>query len=325
MASIFGKKKDSSRQKSASITKTEYQKNIEAQRQQYLNELEEQKVRDSEESKDKTERIRVVSSLLVPSDGKIHVAYTVAVYGKGEPQTMLKTYSQLEEFHKKVDETFPLNKKSLPKFPPRKRRVSTDFVEKRKKELDNYMDAVGKITGIFGSPMFQEFCSKITPTGAPITRKPLTEEELQRRRDSVFFEEQKKSSEKDEGIAMSTLNGDGVKRELDKQITMLQEMEIQIQKKEEQIKLEEKHDSLQAQRIEETERILLESNQQGSENQIRVEEPRNNLPMDEQKRRREEEEMRKEEEAERMWIETENRRKEQEEAHKKKKEQRKNC
>jgi len=192
MSLIFGKKKDQ-RQKSISITKSEYQKNIDAQRQQYLNELEEQKVRDSEDGKDDTKRIRIVSSVLVPTDGKLNVAYTVAVYGKGEPRTMLKTYSQLEEFRKKVEQGFPSHKKTLPKFPPQKRSTKSDFLEKKKKRFRHlYIDAVGKIAEIFNSPIFENFCNDTTPTKAPITKKILTEEQVMRRRDSILFDEQKK-------------------------------------------------------------------------------------------------------------------------------------
>lgn len=79
------------------------------------------------------------------------VWYTIHVLAKGddpEPIIFKSRYSELRDIHEKCLET--QYKNELPDFPHKKVFGSTkeDFIQKRKKELENYYNALSKTLDI---------------------------------------------------------------------------------------------------------------------------------------------------------------------------------
>jgi len=160
--------------------------------------------------------LKVVSFLKLTTQGKTGIAYTVAFYEQGntEPRTVLKTYSQLLAFHKRVNQAYAsFQKKSIPKFPSKKRIGST--METTRKQLDSYFQEISKIPTLFESNIIRDFVSDVTPTRHPINKKSMTEEEILKRRNSLMFEEKKKTSELNEGVGMGSA-AKGIKVEHEK-------------------------------------------------------------------------------------------------------------
>jgi hypothetical protein len=82
-------------------------------------------------------------------DGKT-VYYTVQVYEKktGKNWTFAARYSQLLDIHTVIESRLPAGE--LPDFPPKKMfgNTNTDFVIRRKKELENYYNTLLKSISI---------------------------------------------------------------------------------------------------------------------------------------------------------------------------------
>eukprot|EP01119_Soliformovum_irregulare_P018349 TRINITY_DN5602_c0_g1_i2.p1 TRINITY_DN5602_c0_g1~~TRINITY_DN5602_c0_g1_i2.p1 ORF type:complete len:747 (-),score=328.24 TRINITY_DN5602_c0_g1_i2:164-2404(-) len=221
----------------AALSKDAYAKMIQQQKEMYLIEVEEIHV----EQEAREGSMKIVSWASFTNEGTIQIVYTVAVLRiHSDPETIERSYSEFLELHQNlVASQLP----NIPTFPPKKRIGNTrpEFVEKRMKDLNDWLAVVLQPPEMFGSTLIQSFISKAWETKRGTRRKSVLErsESGDRRRGSnSVFENQKRAGEKNEAMMLSSGDTDmsPYSPEFTQQLVKLRELDELLKLKEESLK-----------------------------------------------------------------------------------------